>query len=374
MLSSVAEGGWSPRIIRVAGLWHVFPIDPKARCSLEPTEKSSTGAVNWMYLVILMVALAVFGVGVMLVLREGERPDWTMLAAGCVGLVVVLATWPLAITLAAARDVATRKSDETLTVVQDRLQAMSVMMNVISEQQLLSDRAKSVAYRDKDRDALRRAIREDIVRRDWDGALALVDDMEREFNYRDEAMRFRDEIHKAQDEVTRRQVNEATAVIDRHCRAEAWSDALREAERLMSVYRNDPTVAALPQTIEARRQAHKQQMLDAFGDALKRHDNDGAIEILRKLDLYLTRAEAEHMQDTVRNLFREKLNDLKTQFALAVQEHKWAEAMRLGDTIVRDFPNSGIAKEVKEKMDALRQRAGAPAAPGEPQGQYVASV
>jgi hypothetical protein len=33
--------------------------------------------------------------------------------------------------------------------------------------------------------------------------------------------------------------------------------------------------------------------------------------------------------------------------------------------IVRDFPNSGIAREVKEKLDTLRQRA------SEPQGAAV---
>jgi len=332
-------------------------------------KRSNISAVNVMYAVILVVALAVFGVGIFLALQPGERHDWTMLAAGSIALVAVLSTWPIAVTVTAARELANRKSDELMLAMQERLQAMSVMMNVISEQQLLSDRAKSVAYRDKDRDALRRAIREDIAKRDWDGATALVDDMEREFGYREEATRFRDEVHKAQEDIIRRQVTDAVAVIDRHCRAEAWSDALREAERLMGLYRNDPTVAALPQTIEGRRQQHKQQMLDAFNDALKRRDNDGAIEILKKLDLYLTRTEAETMQDTVRNLFREKLNDLKTQFALAVQEHKWAEAIRLGDSIMRDFPNSGIAKEVKEKMDALRQRAGG----GEAQ-QYAATV
>jgi hypothetical protein len=31
--------------------------------------------------------------------------------------------------------------------------------------------------------------------------------------------------------------------------------------------------------------------------------------------------------------------------------------MRIGDIIARDFPNTKIAQEVREKMDALRQRA-----------------
>ena len=328
-------------------------------------DKRNTGsAVNWMYAVVLVVALAVFGVGVFLAIQEPPKRDWTMLGAGCIGLILVLTTWPLAIAHAAARDAASRVGEETTNALADRLQAISVVLNEINEAQLLSDRAKAVAYREKDREALRRAIREDIAKRDYEAALVLANEMESIFGYKQEAMKFREEVFKHQEEVFRRQINEAMGVIDRHCRAEAWSDALREAERLMNAYKGDPQVMNLPQEIENRRQAHKKQLIDSFQDALHRKDNDGAIEILKKLDLYLTRAEADQMQDTVRNLFKEKINDLRTQFALAVQDHKWHDSVRIGEMIVRDFPNSGIAREVKEKLETLRQRAAEPEGAG----------
>jgi len=328
-------------------------------------EKRNTASVNWMYAVVLVVALAVFVVGVVLAVQESPaKRDWTMLAAGCVGLLLVLTTWPLAITMAATRDATVKRSEEAMNALAERLQAMTVILTEVSEANLLSDRAKSVAYREKDRDALRRAIREDMAKRDWEAALLLADEMERLFGYRQEAMKFREEIHRAQEDVVRRHVNEGLGVIDRHCRAEAWSDALREAERLMNLYRGDALVANLPAEIENRRLGHKKQLQESWQDALNRKDVDGAIEILKKLDLYLTRTEADAMQDTVRNLFKEKLNNLKTQFALAVQDHKWGEAVRLGDTIVRDFPNSGIAQEVKGRLDGLRQRAAEPATAG----------
>jgi len=320
-------------------------------------EKRNTTSVNWMYAVVLVVALAVFVVGVFLAVQPEKERNWIMLAAGCVGLLLVLTTWPLAIAQAASHEAITKRAEETMNALSDRLQGMSVILNEIHEADLLSDRAKSVAYREKDREALRRAIREDIAKRDWEGALVLANDMESLFGYRQEAMKFREEVYKHQEEVFRRQINEGIQVIDRHCRGEAWSDALREAERLMNTYKGDPQVAALPQEIESRRQNHKAQLMASFQDALNRKDNDGAISLLKKLDLYLTRAEADTMQDTVRNLFKEKINDLRTQFALAVQDHKWNEAVRLGEVIVRDFPNSGIAREVKEKLDTLRQRA-----------------
>jgi hypothetical protein len=327
-------------------------------------DKRNTASVNWMYAIVLVVALAVFGVGIFLAVQDVPRRDWTMLAAGCVGLILVLTTWPLAISHAATRDAAIKRGEEMATALTDRLQAISVVLNEINETQLLSDRAKAVAYREKDREALRRAIREDMAKRDYEAALVLANEMESIFGYKQEAMKFREEVFRHQEDVYRRQINESMGVIDRHCRAEAWSDALREAERLMTLHKSDPQVANLPQEIENRRQNHKKQLIDSFNDALHRKDNDGAIEILKKLDLYLTRAEADQMQDTVRNLFKEKINDLRTQFALAVQDHKWHDSVRIGEMIVRDFPNSGIAREVKEKLDTLRKRATEPEGAG----------
>jgi outer membrane protein assembly factor BamD (BamD/ComL family) len=84
---------------------------------------------------------------------------------------------------------------------------------------------------------------------------------------------------------------------------------------------------------------------------------DGSIEILKRLDNYLTPVEAESMQETVRHLFKEKLNNLKNEFSNAVQEKRWNEAIRIGETVTQDFPNSRIALEVKDMMDTLRQRA-----------------
>jgi len=186
----------------------------------------------------------------------------------------------------------------------------------------------------------------------------LVDDMEKTFGYNQEAAEYRQEINNHRQETVRRQVQEGVQQIDTFCRQEKWSEALREAERLMRVYPNQEQTARLPQEIEARRQGTKRQLLDAFNEAVVRKDVDGGIEIVKKLDAYLTRNEAEQMQESVRGIFKEKLNQLGAQFTLAVQDQKWLEAVRTGELIVRDFPNSGIAREVRERMAYLRDRAG----------------
>src|SRR6185437_7996156 len=135
----------------------------------------------------------------------------------------------------------------------------------------------------------------------------------------------------------------------------------REAEKLIAMFPDNEQVRNLPHEIDNRRLAHKKQLMQTWHEAVARHDNDGSIEILKQLDHYLTSAEAESMQETVRSVFKEKLNNLGAQFAAAVKEQRWAEAIRVGDGIVKEFPNARIAQEVKESMDALKKRAAEPA-------------
>jgi len=324
-------------------------------------EKRNPSSVAWLYAVVLLIALAMFGVGLYWALRFNDR---IMLAAGCLATVVVLATWPLAYCLTCVRRDSMQSQHDFITPVNDRLQQLSTQVNVVAERMLLSDRAKSVAYRDKDREALRRAIQEEMDKNDWDAALTLTNDMERAFGYKQEADRFREEINTRRQEAVRKQVGEAVAVVDRYCRAEQWNQAFREAERLMQIYPGSDQVQRLPQEIENRRQAHKKRLLDSWNEAVARHDVDGGIEILKQLDLYLTPQEAEALQETARGVFKDKLGKLRDQFAGAVRDNRWHEALRIGESIMRDFPNSRLAQEVRESMDALRQRAGevAPAA------------
>src|SRR5687767_3133404 len=98
-----------------------------------------------MYAIVLVVALAVFGVGIFLAVQDTAARNWTMLAAGAVGLIVVLSTWPLAIAQHASREIASRRNEEVIAAMSERLQSMAVILNEIHEAELLSDRAKSVA-------------------------------------------------------------------------------------------------------------------------------------------------------------------------------------------------------------------------------------
>jgi hypothetical protein len=325
--------------------------------SLNPAHNAATSGGSPLYIFALLVALGMLAMGIFLA-TQGK--GWAMLAAGCASLVAVLVTWPLAQAITTTRDGEARRREDLGTILSERLQQLSVLLNVVSEQQLLSDRAKQVAFRDKDRDALRRAIKEDLLRKDWEAALALVTDMESTFGYKQEAEQYREEINNHRQEVVRRQIQDAAAGIDTMCRQEKWTEALRESEMLHRHFPENEQVQKLPLEIENRRQGTKRQLLDAWSEAIARKDVDSSIEIVKKLDAYLTRQEAESMQEAARGVFKEKLNQLAAQFTLAVQDKKYPEAIRAAEIITRDFPNSGIAREVRDRMESLRNRAGEP--------------
>lgn len=314
---------------------------------------------SMIYPAALLIAIALIVLGAVLANRQH---GYAVLAAGAASLVAVFVTWPIATILNNAAVAAKERQAELLRPFNERMEQISITLNMISEQQLLSDRAKSVAFREKDRDALRRAIQEELHAGEYEAAFALADDIEKSFGYKQEADRLREEINNRRAEVSRKQIVEVVTVIDRYTRTEQWPAANQEAEQLLRRFPNDAQVRGLPAEIETRKAQHKKALIDNWNDAVARHDVDGSIDILKKLDLYLAPNEAESMQETVRSVFKEKLNQLRTQFSLAVQDHHWGEAIRVGETIMRDFPNSKIAQEVREAMDGLRKRASEPAA------------
>ncbi|HEX8913078.1 MAG TPA: hypothetical protein VF796_12010, partial [Humisphaera sp.] len=318
---------------------------------MEPRKPNGTSAL----LLVVALALSIVLVGLGIYRATAER-QWDILAVGCLGVILTIA-------LSAVAHVTTPKVENTshveakLDALNDRLRLATDLLARISDQQLLSDRAKSVAFRDKDREAIRRAIQEDINRGDWDAALRLADEIEGAFGYKAEAARFRDEVRARRNEQVRRQVQEVVDNIDRLCRTEQWSGALREADRLAAQFPDHDVVRNLPTDIDRRRQEHKRRLLEGWQEAVNRHDVDGSIDILKQLDAYLTPAEAAGMEDAVRGVFKEKRDQLGKTFADAVRDHKWVDAIRVGETIAREFPESRMAQEVKEKMPALRQRA-----------------
>jgi membrane protein implicated in regulation of membrane protease activity len=310
------------------------------------------GTHVWTFALAALLAVAAIVVGAVLAARFGE---WTLLSAGVVGVVALLGLWGVAAQSDSCR------TDEILerysAAFAERTEQFSVMLNVISEQQLLSDRGKAVAFREKDRDALNRAIREEMASQQWDAALLLVADMETAFGYKEEALKLRAEIAQQREAHERRVLTDARLRIDRECASEKWDDALAEAQRLEQLYPGRELTLNLAQEVAARKEAYKNRLLAGFNDAIARKDDEAAMAILQQLDTYLTSEEVHKIQESARGFLKARIESYREKYATCVREGRWRDAIRIGEDILAGFPTSKLAQEVRDMMETLRQRA-----------------
>jgi tetratricopeptide (TPR) repeat protein len=245
---------------------------------------------------------------------------------------------------------AVRDANELLARNLERLEA-------IAENTRISDAAKSLARRQEETDEIRHAFREDVRNQRWDAAYGLIREIEQRFGNVGEAQRLREELEGARREVIEARLGEAVEMIGRHLTERAWDRAQHEIERLRNVLRDDPRVAALQDRLLQHQAQHKEELLREWNEAVQRSDTDHAIEVLRQLDQYLTPGDAPALQETARSVFKEKLLQLGVQFRFAVKERRWHDALEVGLELIRDFPNTRMAQEVRDSVDVLRDRA-----------------
>jgi len=127
-------------------------------------------------------------------------------------------------------------------------------------------------------------------------------------------------------------------------------------ERLIKADPTGEEAKTMRQKLLKRKEERKKVLLTAWDDAIKRQDIDRGLDILRELDLYLTPNEGLALQEAARDVFRNKLHSLGVQFSLAVSDKEWAKAFHTGQQIIREFPNSRMAEEIRENMYMLKQR------------------
>jgi hypothetical protein len=224
----------------------------------------------------------------------------------------------------------------------------------------LSDQAKSLIFRERELEAFRETIHADLVSQDYASAESLVDAIEDRFGYADEASRLRREIQESREGSLDQKIDAAIARIDSILERHEWTQAAREARRIITIFPDNEKVADLPERIARAKNARKRDLLQAYGEAVRKNDIDGSIAMLRELDLYLSPQEAAAMEESARGVFRAKLHNLGVQFAICVTDQRWTEAIEVGEEIIREYPNSRMAQEVRSKMDQLRSRAGIP--------------
>ncbi len=317
---------------------------PDRRTALADTGKAWMWWTSFVFPAALSVWLVVNG--------TSGAPMSNVAALGVLGLVIV---WALVLVFfLIRRAVQHAMTDDTAR----RVEELSESIERLSGQASLSDDARRVINRRRERDLLRAAIEEDIERSDWEAAMILVKELADRFGYRADAEEFRQKIESARAEGQNRELREAIAVLDGYIIQRRWDEASAEAAKTMRLFPDSPRVEGLRARVEHAREAYKQELLRQFFVSAKEERIEDAMDLLRELDQYLTEDEAAPLRETARGVIGKARENLGALFKLAVQDRRWDEASRLGSEIITQFPNTRMAAEVREIIDSIRTKAG----------------
>jgi len=332
--------------------------------------------LRWLQNVACVTAIVgsviLIGLGIVRYASSGEVAAAWMIAAG--GFVLFIAVMLMTLTpLILKIESTTARQLSELRDLNEILVKQVALLGSVAENTRISDAAKALAHRDQESDALRTAIRDDVRNEKWELALNLVDEMERRFGFKEEADRLRDEVDEARNIAIQAKLQEAIEMIESHFQSHQWDRAQGEIDRLLNALPDDAMVLGLQDRMKVLMEEHKQELKLAWEEAVRRSDTDLAIDILKDLDQYLSPAEAHALQSSARDVFKEKLLQRGVQFRFAVTEKRWSDALTIGLELMREFPNTRMAIEVREALDTLRERARAAAEPEAVQAPEVRS-
>ncbi|MCP4377049.1 MAG: hypothetical protein GY794_12830, partial [bacterium] len=183
---------------------------------------------------------------------------------------------------------------------------------------------------------------------------ALIDSIENELGYTEEAQRLRLEIKQSREATIDEKIDAAIKRIQSLLDEQQWDRGLRETKRILKLFPDNDKITALPQRITDAKLDYKKRLLQQYGEAVRKNDIDRGMVLLRELDRYLTPEEGAALQESARGVFKARLRQLGVQFAISVNDQEWDEAVNAGQEIIREFPNSRMAREVRGKLGALK--------------------
>lgn len=296
---------------------------------------------------VLSVGSALYGV-------TNEHEIWTL--AGLIALVLTLTSFPVCL---AAQSSGGDGKDQSIELDRIRTQIRSLgdTMETLTETIVLSDDARRVINRRKERDLLCKAIEEDLQLEDWDAALVLIRELAERFGYRVEAEQFRTRIEGARAQTHTRAVHEAIRGLDELIASHKWDQAMNEAARISRVFHEQPQVEGLRHRVISARDRHKEATERRFLQAAQGERIEEAMDLLHEMDHLLDEHEAEQFREVARGVIGKARENLGAQFKLAVKDRVWDQAQIVGERIIEEFPNSRMASEVRGMIDEVRGRA-----------------
>jgi hypothetical protein len=220
----------------------------------------------------------------------------------------------------------------------------------------LSEVAKTIAFRDADRQSLQEAVFDKLQQQDFEATYEIIDEIARHPEYKKLAEQLHAQADKYRDATDAERAKQVIAHIEELFEEYQWARASAQIESLIKACPKSEEAKELRQKLLDKKQERKKVLLTAWDDAVQRQATDRSLEILRELDLYLTPNEGLALQEAAKDVFKTKLHNLGVQFSFAVSGKNWAKAIQIGSEITHDFPNSRIAGEIREKWNVLEQK------------------
>lgn len=333
----------------------------------------TTGQYGWILKlarVALVASLVLLGLTVvaavaMTVIVLAQGGGWVapvhqilVIAGAVVAVLVAFVAYGL-VRVLVGMEFATSSAVGRLSRIETLMDAQQEYTRKLLDLNSLSDKARSLLFRDRELEAMREVIHHELMGGNYTAAEGLIESMDSEFGYADEARELRGEIEASRQATLDEKIDAAVGRIQAFIDTQNWDRAIRESQRILTLFPDNPKIASLPKRINSARADYKRDLLERYGEAVRKKDVDLSITLLRELDNYLTPQEAAALQESARGVFKARLHQLGVQFAIRVTEEQWTEAIAAGETIMREFPNSRMAQEVRDKMDRLRDYAAA---------------
>ncbi len=309
--------------------------------------------IGW--LIVVGIPLTLLGV-ILSIWAKGA--GLVVIALGSIPLAIAILLAVYAIILLTQENIkAIEAHTEKFDNLSDMLNKNRSILNQISRGVRLSDKAKSIVYRDLDTQALREAVFEKLHQEDYDSTYALIDTISKQEEYRQFGDQLRTAANKFRSATVEERINQVIAHIEKLFEQYQWPNAAVLIERLRKAFPDSEKAGELSSRLAAKKEHRKSELLAAWDEAVKRRENDRSLEILKELDLYLTPNEGLALQESARDVFKTRLHNLGVQFSLAVADMRWQQALETGEQIVRDFPNSRMAHEIMERLEILQEKA-----------------
>jgi hypothetical protein len=250
---------------------------------------------------------------------------------------------------------ALRDNSAKLEEVTKALEKISSGMAQINHSARVSDAAKAIAFRDVDMQTLREAVFDKLQQQDFNAAVEIINEIAKRPEYKDLAEQLRIQTARYHDATDQERLNQVTAHINKLLDDCQWGRASAQIEGLIKAHPDNEQAKVMRQVLLDKKQERKRILLAAWDDAIQNQETDRSLEILKELDQYLTPNEGLALQEAARDVFRTKLHNLGVQFAIAVTEKRWENALDIGQHIIVDFPNSKMSEEIRGKLDVLKQ-------------------